>query len=833
MLAKQQPRCQVLPSTCAAVDGGSVLLFPPEKRENRALRSLFLGRPEEARTLLALDEVLHIPGEGDVMLLRALERAALAVGSIAAPMLLRSLVPVLAKVEDRHADVRNAAVAASEALLKGSDPCAFEAILPALKAGLEPRRPPRQKLHALRLLKLCWRRGADGAAAVAEKLPELLPLTTALLMDTSNEVRMDASEATDVLMSLCGNSDLEPHLDEIISCVKGKKDVSKCLRDLAEVVFVQRVTAPALAVVLPILSKGFKSRNARAQRQACVIAENMGRLVSAVADVKPFAPQLLPLLVKVREEVSDPDVRAVARRAHDALEEVASADRTGAIRKELRSLLDMAVTESEVAMAEAVGGGRDIARTPCPQHVRDVVLDHAVLLCLGLGRLRREAPQWRQRLAPLLETVLPGGSVDGPKALLTSLRTVAEQVAASPGEAAQDIASESEEEQFPLLCDCTFTLACGAATLLTEARLQLRRGHVYGIVGGNDSGKSTLLRAIHERRVSGFPPASELRTSLVEHGVGERSPDCDRTPVEFLLADPVIRKLQLSETDVVAELSKLGFAEGSRLQQPIRTLSGGWRMKLGLARAILQSAHVVLLDEPTGHLDTRHIDWLVDYIHTLQDEVEKSVTVLVVSHDAPFLDRVCTHVLHVDGNKLRNYRGNFSAFRERVPNAQLGSKAEARVTSSTDIRVLCNNIQRRLGLSIGVDGGWNPRADAILLDLLQKKKRDNKRKALALEDKPHKMLAIEDIPEANREQQPAQDKGPGDDSESDDSSSNSSSSVSDSVPNVNTSTWPSDFHDAYECGLCMLDAGFAEKSTRASIKVLRAVAEAKKAFGGV
>ena len=190
------------------------------------------------------------------------------------------------------------------------------------------------------------------------------------------------------------------------------------------------------------------------------------------------------------------------------------------------------------------------------------------------------------------------------------------------------------------------------------------------------------------------------------------------------------------------------------------------------------------------------------------------------------------------------------------------------VTSSTDIRVLCNNIQRRLGLSIGVDGGWNPRADAILLDVLQKK-RDNKRKALALEDKPHKMLAIEDIPEANRpvnapapdntqtnegkdriddtitaninppaaasgEQQPAQDKGPGDDSESDDSSSNSSSSVSDSVPNVNTSTWPSDFHDAYECGLCMLDAGFAEKSTRrASIKVLRAVAEAKKAFGGV
>ncbi|OLQ14791.1 hypothetical protein AK812_SmicGene1072 [Symbiodinium microadriaticum] len=143
--------------------------------------------------------------------------------------------------------------------------------------------------------------------------------------------------------------------------------------------------------------------------------------------------------------------------------------------------------------------------------------------------------------------------------------------------------------------------------------------------------------------------------------------------------------------------------------------------------------------------------------------------------------------------------------------------------SSTDVRIMCNNIQRRLGLSIGVDGGWNPRADASLLHVLQKKKRDNKRKALALEDTPHKMLAIEDTPEANRpvdvpapdgthandsndhidndipaqvhapeadavaKQQPVQDKDQGNHNDSEDSSSNSSSSESDSVPNVNTS----------------------------------------------
>lgn len=120
----------------------------------------------------------------------------------------------------------------------------------------------------------------------------------------------------------------------------------------------------------------------------------------------------------------------------------------------------------------------------------------------------------------------------------------------------------------------------------------------------------------------------------------------------------------------------MGFDEGARLSQPIKTLSGGWRMKMGLARAILQDADVVLLDEPTGHLDVAHIAWLVDYISQLQDNTEKMVTVVVVSHDVPFLDKVCTHIVYVNGSKLQMHRGNFSTFLARVPNAQLGSKSE-------------------------------------------------------------------------------------------------------------------------------------------------------------
>ena len=106
--------------------------------------------------------------------------------------------------------------------------------------------------------------------------------------------------------------------------------------------------------------------------------------------------------------------------------------------------------------------------------------------------------------------------------LVLRLRVTSSQLCTPLGEPAEDgVNSEASDDSPGLLCFCTVTLACGAATLLTNARLRVARGRVYGLVGANDSGKSTLLRAIHERRVAGFPTAGELVTALVETGVGE------------------------------------------------------------------------------------------------------------------------------------------------------------------------------------------------------------------------------------------------------------------------------------------------------------------------
>jgi len=88
-------------------------------------------------------------------------------------------------------------------------------------------------------------------------------------------------------------------------------------------------------------------------------------------------------------------------------------------------------------------------------------------------------------------------------------------------------------------------------------------------------------------------------------------------------------------------------------------------MKLALARAILLKADIMLLDEPTNHLDVANVAWLADYLNSLTN-----VTSMIVSHDSGFLDKVCTHIVHYENRKLKNYRGNLSAFVKQVPEAQ-------------------------------------------------------------------------------------------------------------------------------------------------------------------
>merc|ERR1740136_335641 len=142
-----------------------------------------------------------------------------------------------------------------------------------------------------------------------------------------------------------------------------------------------------------------------------------------------------------------------------------------------------------------------------------------------------------------------------------------------------------------------------------NTKMRLKRGKVYGLLGGNDSGKSTLMRAIANNQVEGFPDTNEVRTVFVEADIqGEQS---HLSCIEYIFVDEKIQALGCTKEEVREILSKVGFvADGkAKPDHAVSTLSGGWRMKLALARAMLQKAYILLLDEPTNHLDVINVAW--------------------------------------------------------------------------------------------------------------------------------------------------------------------------------------------------------------------------------
>jgi elongation factor 3 len=263
-----------------------------------------------------------------------------------------------------------------------------------------------------------------------------------------------------------------------------------------------------------------------------------------------------------------------------------------------------------------------------------------------------EEIDWVTNTVEYLKTIV--GETDA-KAVAETLRK-----RASPG-IDDEPEPEADEEEGEDLCNCTFNLAYGAKILLNQTGLRLKRGQRYGLLGPNGSGKSTLMRAINNEQVEGFPKQSEVKTVFVEH-------DLDAADTELTVVGWTEMKLrsvgiETSVEDIRAQLLEFGFLE-SQMDGPITSLSGGWKMKLALARAVFEAPDILLLDEPTNHLDVKNVAWLENYLTT------SPCTSIIVSHDSKFLNNVVQHVIHYERFKLRRYRGNLTEFAKRVPSAR-------------------------------------------------------------------------------------------------------------------------------------------------------------------
>jgi elongation factor 3 len=130
----------------------------------------------------------------------------------------------------------------------------------------------------------------------------------------------------------------------------------------------------------------------------------------------------------------------------------------------------------------------------------------------------------------------------------------------------------------------------------------------------------------------------------------------------------------VTEEEASSVLAELGFNSkkaqgGQQISNPVTTLSGGWKMKLALARAILSKADILLCDEPTNHLDVDNVAWVKEYLKTAKKADGDDLSVIAVSHDSSFMDAVCSHIIHFESRKLKQYRGNLKAFVQKVPEA--------------------------------------------------------------------------------------------------------------------------------------------------------------------
>lgn len=119
------------------------------------------------------------------------------------------------------------------------------------------------------------------------------------------------------------------------------------------------------------------------------------------------------------------------------------------------------------------------------------------------------------------------------------------------------------------------------------------------------------MTILFDRQVEGFPSPDEVRTFYVEHDID--GSEEDTSVLTFILSD---KRILANEAEVIETLASVGFTD-ERQKQAIGSLSGGWKMKLALARAMLFKADILLLDEPTNHLDVVNVAWLESYLTNL------------------------------------------------------------------------------------------------------------------------------------------------------------------------------------------------------------------------
>jgi len=564
------------------------------------------------------------------------------------PFLVAALGNVLEAAGDKAKTVAAAAADAARAIVENMSPFAIDAAMPHLLAGLAVKARPPTKEATLNLISSI---AVRSPKAIGYVLVLLCTAVAELTCDIKKEVKLAALACMGAITACTGNRDLEPFLPSVVEAASSLTHTHSCVKKLAGCIFVQNVETPALAVMLPVLSRGLNDKSEEVKRTCCLIVDNMCKVVEDPAAVVPVMPKLEPLVKAACEKISDPEARAVAERAHATMTKAAA----GA---EIKSAtIESSTAVFKEALGDKISGDAEL------------VLPYVAALAAAATNMRSyDAEEWKKHIA----ICAPFGDV------IDDIRSKME-LASRPVEEVEEEDTEGVD-----LYKGAFSLAYGTLTLLRDAKMHLKRDRFYGLLGPNQCGKTTLMRAIANEQLDGFPKRDELKSVFVEHEIEEEEVGVQDDGFPILSVDKPgwwwvmhtcndIYKMEnkVDEATVTELMKKTGFGypggpdRAANLDNPVTTYSGGWKMKMQLCAAQLMNADVLMLDEPTGHLDVDNIKWLEDWLEAF------SGSIICTSHFSPFLDKMCTHIIDFQDRKLKTFKGNkgttLTQFVEKYP----------------------------------------------------------------------------------------------------------------------------------------------------------------------
>ena len=526
---------------------------------------------------------------------------------------------------------------------------------------------------------------------IGASLPSIVPRVGECLFDTKKEVKKAATLAVTAACAAIANPDIAPCVPKLIDALALPAHTEQALDAMLQTTFVARVDAPTLAIAVPALARGLRDRmDPEPRRKAATIIKNMCRVVADARDVAAFVPKLKPELEKLADgnlKVTLEDA-LLGEKAGELIDEVVLASREALenLKRAMSTAAEGGLHYAEEGAEEAVKADdvvvllrealaaelpADVAAPAlaAPEGAPALAYAGALAAQLASGQSWGE-PDWVACVAPYVADGVFAPSA--PEAETADRRRAVALALHASCHAAYYVkpAVEEDEDEGENACDIeSFSLAYGGKVLLHNTPMRLKRGHRYGLCGHNGAGKTTLMRSIATGKVEGWP--QELVTVFVQSHfdpdeIDEHAPNV----LDETCAMPAIVERGVQRDEVIAMLKGVHF-DDAKLAMAAHELSGGWRMRLELARGFLLRPDVLLLDEPTNHLDHKSVQWLEDKLNAFHGG-----TALIVSHDSGFLNHACSDIMHYEkieggvGCKLKRYRGNLDAFVLQYPPAK-------------------------------------------------------------------------------------------------------------------------------------------------------------------